>query len=64
VFLMQALCFALFACAFNLLLGYVGLLSIIAFSTDAFKRRENPSQSSSLSSNCRSAEPGVPSLLC
>ena len=26
-FLMQALCFALFACAFNLLLGYVGLLS-------------------------------------
>jgi branched-chain amino acid transport system permease protein len=27
VFLMQALCFALFACAFNLLLGYVGLLS-------------------------------------
>ena len=27
VFLMQALCFALYACAFNLLLGYVGLLS-------------------------------------
>ena len=27
IFLMQALCFALFACAFNLLLGYVGLLS-------------------------------------
>ncbi len=27
VFLMEALCFALFACAFNLLLGYVGLLS-------------------------------------
>ncbi|MGH6677113.1 MAG: branched-chain amino acid ABC transporter permease, partial [Xanthobacteraceae bacterium] len=27
VFLMQALCFALFACAFNLLTGYVGLLS-------------------------------------
>jgi branched-chain amino acid transport system permease protein len=27
VFLMKALCFALFACAFNLLLGYVGLLS-------------------------------------
>ena len=27
VFLMQALCFALFACAFNLLVGYVGLLS-------------------------------------
>jgi branched-chain amino acid transport system permease protein len=26
-FMMQALCFALFACAFNLLLGYVGLLS-------------------------------------
>ena len=24
-FLMQALCFALFACAFNLLIGYVGL---------------------------------------
>jgi len=27
VFLMTALCFALFACAFNLLIGYVGLLS-------------------------------------
>lgn len=27
VFLMRALCFALFACAFNLLLGYTGLLS-------------------------------------
>ena len=27
LFLMQAMCFALFACAFNLLIGYVGLLS-------------------------------------
>jgi branched-chain amino acid transport system permease protein len=27
IFLMKALCFALFACAFGLLLGYVGLLS-------------------------------------
>jgi branched-chain amino acid transport system permease protein len=27
IFLMKALCLALFACAFNLLLGYVGLLS-------------------------------------
>src|SRR5438876_8078974 len=27
VFLMKALCFAVFACAFNLLIGYVGLLS-------------------------------------
>jgi branched-chain amino acid transport system permease protein len=27
VFMMQMLCFALFACAFNLLIGYVGLLS-------------------------------------
>jgi branched-chain amino acid transport system permease protein len=27
VFLMQALCFGLFACAFNLLIGYVGLVS-------------------------------------
>ena len=27
VFLMKVLCFALFACSFNLLLGYVGLLS-------------------------------------
>src|ERR1700755_2382572 len=26
-FVMQALCFALFACAFNLLIGYGGLLS-------------------------------------
>src|SRR5471030_2653787 len=27
VFLMKALCMALFACAFNLMVGYVGLLS-------------------------------------
>src|SRR5262249_13590835 len=27
IFLMKILCFALFACAFNLLLGYTGLLS-------------------------------------
>src|SRR5262250_12243 len=27
VFLMKVLCFGLFACAFNLLIGYVGLLS-------------------------------------
>src|SRR5258708_36239135 len=27
VFLMKALCFALFACAFNLLIGYGGLLA-------------------------------------
>ena len=27
IFVMQVLCFALFACAFNLLIGYVGLLS-------------------------------------
>src|SRR5271170_5686338 len=27
-FIMQALCFALFACAFNLLLGYANLLSL------------------------------------
>src|ERR1700759_2750668 len=27
VFLLKVLCFALFACAFNLLIGYVGLLS-------------------------------------
>src|SRR5512145_669929 len=27
VFLMKLMCFALFACAFNLLLGYTGLLS-------------------------------------
>ncbi len=27
-FVMQAMCFALFACAFNLLLGYVNLLSL------------------------------------
>ena len=28
IFLMKMLCFALFACAFNLLLGYTGLLSV------------------------------------
>src|SRR5690242_21022174 len=27
IFIMKALCFALFACAFNLLIGYVGLVS-------------------------------------
>lgn len=27
IFMMNALCFAIFACAFNLLLGYTGLLS-------------------------------------
>src|SRR5262245_37236621 len=27
LFIMQALCFALFACSFNLLIGYAGLLS-------------------------------------
>src|SRR5712692_4154351 len=27
IFLMKALCFALFACAFNLLIGFTGLLS-------------------------------------
>jgi branched-chain amino acid transport system permease protein len=27
VFLMKALCFAIFACAFNLLFGFAGLLS-------------------------------------
>ena len=27
VFIMKALCYAIFACAFNLLLGYTGLLS-------------------------------------
>ncbi|TIT81590.1 MAG: branched-chain amino acid ABC transporter permease, partial [Mesorhizobium sp.] len=27
IFVMKMLCFALFACAFNLLLGYTGLLS-------------------------------------
>jgi branched-chain amino acid transport system permease protein len=30
VFLMKVLCFALFACAFNLLIGYAGLLSFAA----------------------------------
>ncbi len=29
IFLMKMLCFALFACAFNLLLGYTGLLSFV-----------------------------------
>jgi len=27
IFIMKVLCFALFACAFNLLLGYTGILS-------------------------------------
>ena len=39
VFVMKALCFALFACAFNLLLGYAGLLSFghaMFFGTSAY----------------------------
>ena len=39
VFLMKVLCFALFACAFNLLIGYVGLLSFghaVYFGTGAY----------------------------
>lgn len=39
VFLMKALCFALFACAFNLLIGYAGLLSFghaMFFGTSAY----------------------------
>ena len=28
IFIMTALCFAIFACAFNLLLGFTGLLSL------------------------------------
>ncbi len=32
VFVMKALCFALFACAFNLLIGYVGLVYLAAYS--------------------------------
>ena len=39
VFLMKALCFALFACAFNLLLGFTGLLSFghaMFFGTGAY----------------------------
>jgi branched-chain amino acid transport system permease protein len=36
VFVMKVLCFALFACAFNLLLGYTGLLS---FGHAAFSAR-------------------------
>ena len=36
VFVMKVLCFALFACAFNLLLGFTGLLS---FGHAAFSAR-------------------------
>jgi branched-chain amino acid transport system permease protein len=38
-FLMKVLCFALFACAFNLLLGFAGLLS---FGHAAFLRQARP----------------------
>ncbi len=46
IFMMKALCFAIFACAFNLLLGYTGLLSfghaaffgLAAYSTGWFVR--------------------------
>ena len=42
LFLMQVLCFALFACAFNLLIGYVGLLSFghaLYFGWASYRRR-------------------------
>ena len=37
--------------------------TIIAFSTSAFKRRENPGRSKTLAPICRAAKPGVSSLL-
>ena len=42
MFVMQALCFALFACAFNLLIGYGGLLSFghaLYFGWASYRRR-------------------------
>ena len=39
LFLMKALCFALYACAFNLLIGYVGLLFLLAYVSDQRAKR-------------------------
>ena len=48
VFLMKVLCFALFACAFNLLIGYGGLLSFghaVFFGIGRLRRRRMPPRS-------------------
>ena len=65
LFLMKALCFALFACAFNLLLGYVGLLSFghaLFFGWASYASAPTPPRSgacrrSSRSSSARSSPP-------
>ena len=40
-FVMQALCFALLACAFNLLIGYGGLLSIRRLKAQASSAKQS-----------------------
>ena len=50
VFVMTALCYAIFACAFNLLLGYTGLLS---FGHAAAPKAGRPSSGSSPESRSR-----------
>ena len=57
VFLMKALCFALFACAFNLLLGYGGLLSFghaMFFGTGRLRQRRTPLRSGACRPNSAS----------
>src|SRR5258708_12762896 len=53
-FVMQALCFALLACAFNLLIGYGGLLS--------FRHPTFLGPAGSLSPHARKASPPPPHL--
>ena len=58
VFLMKVLCFALFACAFNLLLGYVGLLSFghaAFFGIGRLRHRATPPRSGACRRSSRSS---------
>ena len=66
VFLMQVLCFALFACAFNLLIGYVGLLSFghALFSAGRAISRPMPRRSGASRRSWRSSPAPRPPRLC
>ena len=56
LFLMQAMCFALFACAFNLLIGYVGLLSF-GHALFGCQGGQQPERVSRVKSRFRSCQP-------
>ena len=66
VFVMTALCYAIFACAFNLLLGYTGLLSFghaAYFATAAYTTGWLV-RSAGLAARARRRSPASPSRRC